>query len=85
MPAHSLPKNKQTNKQTLGLQAENMPTYWITGTMADGEQTDGESWAIETWAWRSLYACTTKPHLEGTQLNVALMLTFRYAVSRTIR
>ena len=64
----------------LGLQAENSPTFWITGTLGNGEQTDGESWAMVTWAWRSLYACTTKTHLEGVKLNlkVALMLTFRY-------
>eukprot|EP00966_Prymnesium_polylepis_P095969 2223556-Prymnesium_polylepis.1 len=41
-----------------GLQAENTLTNWITGTMSDGKQTDKESWAM-TWAWRSLYACTT--------------------------
>ena len=72
--------------QSLGLRAENSPTYWITGTMADGKRADSESWAMVTWAWRSLYACTTKTHLEGARLNfkVALMLTFRYAISRTI-
>ena len=71
---------------SLGLQAENTPTYWITGTLSDGTQTDRESWALVTWAWRSLYACTTKTHLEGTRLNfkVALLLTFRYAISRTL-
>ena len=71
---------------SLGLQAENNPTFWITGTLGSGEQTDSESWAMVTWAWRSLYACTTKTHLEGVKLNlkVALMLTFRYAISRTI-
>jgi|EP00966_Prymnesium_polylepis_P126904 hypothetical protein len=64
---------------SLGLQAENTPTYWITGTFVDGKQTDSESWALITWAWRSLYACTTKTHLEGARLNfkVALMLTSR--------
>ena len=71
---------------SIGLQAENNPTYWITGTMSDGKQTDNESWAVVTWAWRSLYACTTKTHLEGARLNfkTALMLTFRYAISRTL-
>ena len=56
---------------SLGLrQAENTPTFWITGTLGSGEQTDSESWAMVTWAWRSLYACTTKTHLEGVKLNL---------------
>eukprot|EP00966_Prymnesium_polylepis_P244661 5658846-Prymnesium_polylepis.1 len=51
--------------------------------MSDGKRTDNESWAVVTWAWRSLYAYTTKTHLvEGARLNfkTALMLTFRYAL-----
>ena len=68
---------------SIGLQAENNPTYWITGTMSDGKQTDNESWAVVTWAWRSLYACTTKTHLEGARLNfkTALMLTLQSAAT----
>ena len=46
------------------------PTFWITGIFGSGEQTDSESWAMITWAWRSLYACTTKTHLEGVKLDL---------------
>ena len=66
--------------------AENTPTYWITGKLSAGPQTDSESWAIVTWAWRALYTCTTKTHREGTRFDfkVALLLTFRYVISRTL-
>jgi hypothetical protein len=71
----------------LGLKEENTASYWITEELAAGEQTDKESLAVITWAWRALYACTTKTHLEGAKVNlkVALLLTFRYTMSRTMR
>eukprot|EP00966_Prymnesium_polylepis_P073465 1705328-Prymnesium_polylepis.1 len=51
----------------MGLEAEDTSVFWITGELRSGEQTDKESWAIVTWALRSLYA----------QIQTALFHTFR--------
>ena len=69
----------------MGLEAEDTSVFWITGELRTGEQTDKESWAIVTWALRSLYAQVVHTHLEGGALDIqtALFHTFRYAVSRT--
>ena len=55
--------------------------------LSGGKQTDKESLAVLTWAWRgALYASTTKTHLEVTIFDpkVALFTTFRYVISRTM-
>ena len=69
----------------MGLEAEDTSVFWITGELRTGKQTDKESWAIVTWALRSLYAQIVHTHLEGGTLDIqaALFHTFRYAVSRT--
>jgi hypothetical protein len=70
----------------LGLEAEDNSVFWITGELSDGKQTDKESLAVLTWAWRALYASRTRTHLEGTTFDpkVALFTTFQYVISRTI-
>jgi len=69
----------------MGLEAEDTSVFWITGELRTGAQTDKESWAIVTWALRSLYAQKVHTHLEGGALDIqtALFHTFRHAISRT--
>ena len=70
----------------LGLTIENNSIFLITGQTESGEEADKEDWALATIAWRSLYAETTKAHLEETQLDLqqAVFKTARLLNSRVI-
>ena len=70
--------------ETLGLPAENHPSFWILGELQNGRIACAETQGILCLAWRALYAETVKAHLDDQPLRIqhAYFHTVRYVISR---